>query len=83
PAAYYLRLQLLDKPGALAKIAHVLGEAGISVDRMRQYGHDEPSAPVLIVTHKTTRRALNEAIEGFGSTGVVSVPPVVLRIEEV
>ena len=46
PAPFYLRLQLLDKPGALAKIAAVMGEAGVSIDRMRQYGHDAGKAPV-------------------------------------
>ena len=55
PAPYYLRMTLVDKPGALAKIATALGEAGISIDRMRQYGHADTAAPVLIVTHKTTR----------------------------
>ena len=37
PAPYYLRMALVDKPGALAKIATVLGEAGVSIYRMRQY----------------------------------------------
>ena len=83
PAPYYLRLELQDKPGALAKVARVLGDAGISIDRMRQYGHEEPSAPVLIVTHKTTRSALDEAIAGFGETGVLTGQPVALRIEAV
>jgi len=82
-APYYLRLQLQDKPGALAKIARALGEAGISIDRMRQYGHDETSAPVLIVTHKTTRAALEEALAGFAATGVVERTPVAIRIEAV
>tara|TARA_B110000240_G_scaffold11222_1_gene11831 strand:+ start:864 stop:2042 length:1179 start_codon:yes stop_codon:yes gene_type:complete len=44
PASFYLRLQLLDKPGALAKVAAVMGEAGVSIDRMRQYGHDAGKA---------------------------------------
>jgi homoserine dehydrogenase len=83
PAPYYLRLQLLDKPGALAKVAHALGEAGISIDRMRQYGHDDRAAPVLIVTHKTTRTALDEAVTAFKSTGVVNGDPVAIRIEAV
>ncbi len=83
PAPYYLRMQLLDKPGALAKIAHALGEAGISIDRMRQYGHDDTAAPVLIVTHKTTRTALDEALADFKSTGVVTGDPVAIRIEAV
>ncbi len=83
PAPYYLRMALLDKPGALARIATVLGEAGISIDRMRQYGHDDPAAPVLIVTHKTRRAALNEAIGAMAGTGVLASEPVAIRIEEV
>lgn len=83
PAPYYLRLELLDKPGALAKVARVLGDSGISIDRMRQYGHEESTAPVLIVTHKTTRIALDEAIAGFSETGVIMGQPVAIRIEQV
>ena len=83
PAPYYLRMALQDKPGALAKIAAILGDAGISIDRMRQYGHSETTAPVLIVTHKTTRTALDEALSAMGQTDVVATPPVALRIEGV
>ena len=83
PAPYYLRLQLIDKPGALAKVAQALGEAGISIDRMRQYDHADTTAPVLIVTHKTTRTALEEAMADFKSTGVVTGTPVAIRIEAV
>lgn len=84
PAAYYLRLTLADKPGALAKVATVLGDAGISIDRMRQYGHSVGgSAPVLIVTHKTTPEAIEHAMDHLPRTGVVEGEPVELRIEEV
>ncbi len=83
PAPYYLRMQLLDKPGALAKVTKVLGEAGISIHRMRQYDHSTETAPVLIVTHKTTRTALNEAISAFATTDVVKGTPVAIRIEDV
>ena len=83
PASFYLRLQLLDKPGALAKVAAVMGEAGVSVDRMRQYGHDAGKAPVLIVTHKTTRAAIDQVVLDFNQTQVVEGPPVALRIETI
>lgn len=82
-APYYLRLQLLDKPGALAKIARCLGDAGISINQMRQYGHEDTAAPVLIVTHKTTRSALDAALADFTATGVVTGEPVAIRIESV
>ena len=83
PAAYYLRLTLADKPGALAKVATVLGDGGISIDRMRQYGHESGEAPVLIVTHKTTPEAIEHAMEVLPRTGVITGKPVELRIEEV
>jgi len=83
PAAWYLRLSLLDKPGALARIATVLGDEGLSIDRMRQYGRHGDSAPVLIVTHKGTRDALDHAMAKFDATGVLSAAPVAIRIEEV
>jgi homoserine dehydrogenase len=84
PAPHYLRMTLLDKPGALAKIATCLGEAGISIDRMRQYGHQgAQEAPVLIVTHKATRDDMAHAMARFQATGVVVGTPVAIRIEEV
>ena len=83
PAPYYLRMRLEDKPGALAKIATILGQSGVSINRMRQYDHTEQTAPVLIVTHKTTRHALNEALEAMEKTDVLSGRPVALRIENV
>jgi homoserine dehydrogenase len=83
PAPFYMRMTLLDKPGALAKIATCLGEAGISIDRMRQYGHKGAHAPVLIVTHKATRDDVSHAIARFADTGVLVGEPVAIRIEEV
>ena len=83
PAPYYLRMALRDKPGALAKVATCLGDAGVSIDRMRQYRHDETTAPVLIVTHKTNRKALDAALSGISHLEVLAAEPVALRIEAV
>ena len=76
-------MTLLDKPGALAKIATCLGEAGVSIDQMRQYGHEGDNATVLIVTHKATRADIDHATGRFAATGVMVGNPVALRIEEV
>jgi len=83
PAPYYMRMELADKPGALAKIATVLGDAGVSIDRMRQYSHDSSTAPVLIVTHKVQNDDLTRAIAAMDDTGVLASAPVAIRIEEV
>ncbi|SEK60295.1 homoserine dehydrogenase [Pacificibacter marinus] len=85
PAPYYLRLELIDKPGVLAKVTSALGDAGVSIDRMRQYGQDDDAdvAPVLIVTDPAPRAALDEAIEAMVGTDVLISPPVAIRIEKV
>jgi len=86
PAPYYLRMTLLDKPGALAKIATALGEAGISIDQMRQLNQPNEAdnkATVLIVTHKASPADVAFAMSGFEKTGVLIGAPVAIRIEEV
>ena len=80
---YYLRMTLHDKPGALAKVATVLGDAGVSIDRMRQYRHKDATAPVLIVTHKTAPAALEDALTAMSRLDVLAGAPVALRIESV
>lgn len=86
PAPYYLRMTLLDKPGALAKVATCIGEAGISIDQMRQInqpGEADDKATVLIVTHKAAPADIAHALTSFPATGVVVGTPVAIRIEEV
>ena len=86
PTPWYLRMTLLDKPGALAKIATVLGEAGVSIDQMRQINsHDaeDDDAIVLFVTHKAAPADVAHALSGFAATGVLVGAPVAIRIEEV
>ena len=86
PAPYYLRMTLLDKPGALAKVATCIGEAGISIDQMRQInqpGEADDKATVLIVTHKAAPSDIAHALSTFPATAVVVGTPVAIRIEEV
>ena len=86
PAPYYLRMTLLDKPGALAKVATCIGEAGISIDQMRQINQPDEAddkAIVLIVTHKAAPADIAHALSTFAATGVVVGNPVAIRIEEV
>jgi homoserine dehydrogenase len=83
PCAHYLRMALRDRPGALARVAAVLGEAGISIDRMRQYDHPGQDAPVLIVTHPCVPSALGGALKRLEGADEVTSPPVALQIQDV
>jgi homoserine dehydrogenase len=82
-AAYYLRFLLADAPGALARVAAALGDAEISINRMRQVEHAGPEAPVLIVTHRTGRAALDRALAAIAALDVCRDTPVAIRIEDV
>lgn len=81
-AAYYLRFLLTDAPGVLARVAAALGEAGISINRMRQIEHATEEAPVLIVTHRTGRKGLDAALAAIGRLDVCRAAPVAIRIED-
>lgn len=86
PAPYYLRMTLFDKPGALAKIATCLGEAGVSIDQMRQInqpGEEDDDAVVIFVTHKAAPADVAHALSLFAATGVLVDQPVAIRIEEI
>ncbi|MEM7270730.1 MAG: homoserine dehydrogenase, partial [Pseudomonadota bacterium] len=82
PAAYYLRLALADRPGMLALVAAALGEEGVSIEQMRQHGQGD-TATVLIVTHQTTRDALDRALNAMVASKACLETPVTLRIESV
>ena len=83
PAPYYLRMLLHDEPGALAKITKILSQSNVSIDRMRQYGHEDENAPVLIVTHEIKHEDLMTAIQELPNTQVLKAQPLAIRIEPV
>jgi homoserine dehydrogenase len=82
-AAYYLRFLVADAPGVLARVAAALGDAGISINRMRQVEHATEEAPILIVTHRAERAALDRALGEIAGLDVCRAEPVAIRIEEI
>ena len=81
PAAYYLRLAVEDRPGVLSMVTTALGEAGVSIEQMRQNANGGPGATVLIVTHDTTREALDRALAVIEADAASLAAPISLRIE--
>ncbi len=83
PSAYYIRTSLRDAPGVLANIARALGDAGISIDRLRQQNHEGDSAPVLIVTHPTEPANVDKALAAIAANKDTTSDPIALKIVEV
>lgn len=72
-SSYYLRLEVLDRPGALARIAEALADAGASISAI----HQDPasgrrSVPVMIVTHPTEHGRFERARKRILSLSAVS-----------
>ncbi|RIJ28055.1 homoserine dehydrogenase [Henriciella mobilis] len=63
-SAYFLRVRLADRAGALAELTEALAESGVSVDKLLQDSADENgAAPIAIVTHVCSRGEMEDARE--------------------
>ncbi len=79
---YYLRLQVLDNPGTMAKIATILGDLEIGISSMFQpEGHEGNGVPLVLMIHDARYDAMREALKQIGELDVVSGAPVMIRVE--
>ncbi len=79
---YYLRFQVLDKPGVLSRIAGVLGAHAISISSVIQKGRREESAvPIFIVTHLAREKDMRAALDETDKLPVVLDRTRMIRIE--
>lgn len=79
---YYLRLEILDRSGTLAKIATILGDNSISIEAMMQKPLKDDSANLLLTTHTCIEKDILKAIKELENSGVVLSKPAMIRIEE-
>ena len=82
--AFYLRLQVVDQAGVLARITAILAERDISIDALlqRESAEGEAQTDVIILTHDTVEGRMNEAIAQMQALPTVLAPIVRIRKEE-
>lgn len=79
----YLRFNVLDRPGVLAKIAGILGRHKISIESVLQVGrHRVSSVPVVIMTHKALEKNVRKALAETDRLPQVRAATVRVRVEE-
>ena len=76
---FYVSLDVVDEPGALAAIAGVFGGHGVSIESMQQEGRGE-GARLIFVTHVAREADLRATITEIGGLGVVVRVVSVLRV---
>ncbi len=79
---YYLRLRIEDKVGVLAKIATILGDKNISIEKMIQKPYNKTCAHLLLSTHICVEKDIKDALNALENSGVVTTKPVMIRIED-
>jgi homoserine dehydrogenase len=82
---YYLRFQVHDRPGVLARLAGALGEAGVSIEQMVQEGGAGSSGvavDIVMLTHDAVERDVRRALDLIARSEVAAAPPRLIRIQE-
>jgi homoserine dehydrogenase len=64
---YFVRLDVVDVPGTLAKIARIFGEARIGISSVIQpEGHEGASVPLILMLHDAPNGAVAKALRTIG-----------------
>ena len=79
---YFVRLNVVDKPGVLAKISAILGAAKIGISSVFQpEGHEGESVPLILMLHDAPNGAVTQALARIGKLPAVKSKPVMIRVE--
>lgn len=79
---YYIRLRVLDRPGALAKIAGVFGEEEISLASVRQIEERGRIVDLVFMTHEAIESNVRRALDRIAQLDVVRKVSSCIRVED-
>jgi homoserine dehydrogenase len=80
---FYLRLDVLDRPGVIAKISTILGQAGISISSIIQpEGHEGKTVPLILMTHIANRAAMDRSCVAIARLPAAKGPSLLLPVED-
>ncbi|MCD0417870.1 homoserine dehydrogenase [Rubrivivax sp. JA1024] len=82
--SFYLRLQVADQAGVLARITGILAEHDISIDAVlqRESAEGEKQTDLIILTHDTVEGRMRAALAQMQALPTVLAPIVRIRKEE-
>ncbi|CAG0907527.1 unnamed protein product [Cyprideis torosa] len=77
---YYFRINVVDRPGVLAKITSVFAKHKISVKSMLQKSHEqEEPVSIVVRSHKALESSVQMAIKEIDALDVCTAPTVTIR----
>jgi homoserine dehydrogenase len=78
-SAFYLHMEVADRPGVLAQIAEILGMQGASIKSVVQRGLGE-NARLVMVLHPLLESRFYAALRLIGQLGFMRSPPRAIRV---
>jgi homoserine dehydrogenase len=79
---YFVRLNVVDRPGTLAKIAAIFGQSKIGISSVIQpEGHEGEGVPLIFMLHYATNGAVSGALKKISQLPVIKGKPVMIRVE--
>ena len=79
---YYVRLDVVDRPGVLAKIAAIFAAAKNGISSVIQpEGHEGESVPLILMLHDAPNAAMRKALAKIATLPPVKSKPVMIRVE--
>jgi homoserine dehydrogenase len=80
---YFLRLQVVDRPGVMAAVAKLLAAERIGISSIIQpEGHEGGTVPIILMIHDAPNRAMARALARIAKLKVVKAAPVMFRVED-
>ncbi|PHR73363.1 MAG: homoserine dehydrogenase [Arcobacter sp.] len=79
---YYIRLEIEDKAGVLAKISSLFEENNISIEKMIQKPLENNNSNLLLATHTSLEKDISNALNALKQTSEVKNTPSMIRIED-
>ena len=80
-SAFYLHLEVADRPGVLAQVAEVLGLQGVSIKSVVQKGLGD-DARLVMVMHPVLESKFRAAVDLIARLDFLRSPPRVIRVLE-
>ena len=77
---YHVAIDVDDKAGVLATVAHAFAEHDVSIQTVRQEGRDD-DAQLVVVSHSATDAQLAATVEQLRGLDIVREVTSVMRVE--
>jgi len=80
---FFLRFEVYDRAGVLARITGALGDAGVSIEQVVQLGGGDAggkAVQVVMLTHAAREGAIQRALAAVAQADFAAAPPRLLRV---